>query len=139
VKSLPLLCALAACSTTDDRPQTLEYVTETILVPYCASAECHSYAHQQSHYIFDTVEHAQKSLDGTSGGTLGALIMPCMASPPPCSDAAGQSILAGLVGRDPNFKDSAGHWMPLDQPLPNLDVDFIGKWINAGAPGFVFP
>jgi len=141
VKRLSLLCALAACSTTEDRPETLAYVTETILVPYCSSAECHSTAHEQSRYVFDTVEHAQVSLAGMygTGGTLGQLIMPCMTSPPPCTDAAGASILAGIVARDPNFKDTAGHWMPLDQPLPNKDVFFIGNWINDGAAGFVFP
>ncbi len=141
MKSLLLVCALAACSTTEDRPETLAYVTETILVPYCASAECHSSAHQQSRYVFDTVENAQKSLAGTygTGGTLGALIAPCMASPPPCTDAASQSILVGLVNRDPAFKDTAGHWMPLDQPLPNKDGFFIGTWINDGAAGYVFP
>jgi hypothetical protein len=141
VKSLLLLCLCAACSTTEDRPATLAYVTETILVPYCASAECHSSGHQQSNYVFDTVANAQKSLAGMYGvgGTLGALIVQCTTPPPNCTDAAGQSILAGLVGRDPSFKDSAGHWMPLDQPLPNKDVFFIGTWINDGAPGYVFP
>jgi hypothetical protein len=76
MRCLALLAALGACATTDDRPQTLAYITETILVPNCATAECHSALENQNNYVFDTVEHAQKSLDGTSNGTLGALIAP---------------------------------------------------------------
>lgn len=125
------LCALAACTTTDDRPQTLAYITETILAPNCAAAECHSATKRQNHYVFDTVENANLSLgahldDGT--GTAGPLLDAC--TMPPC-DARNEPLFKILT-----VGDAYGNWMPLDQPLENLDIAFMKNWYQNGADGF---
>ncbi len=134
MKSLALLAALGACATTDDRPQTLAYVTETILAPNCASAECHSASKRQNHYVFDTVANAQASLAGTldgGTGTAGQLITVCATPPCPPSDSALIAIITE--------KDAYGNRMPLDHPLSNKDIFLIGTWIENGAAGFVSP
>src|SRR5512141_787389 len=110
------LCAiamLAACSTTDDRPRTLAYITESVLTPYCSGAECHSSAKRQSSYVFDSVAEAQASIAS------GALVDVCAA--PPCDDSPGRSFLLTVITQ----KDTFGNRMPLDEPLPNLDSVLI--------------
>src|SRR5678815_1834639 len=53
----------AACSQTDnDRPRTLQYVTEAILQPNCAQDVCHSSYTRAKGYAFDTVAAARQSL-----------------------------------------------------------------------------
>jgi len=131
-------CALAAaCTTTDDRPQTLAYITETILAPRCAQAECHSSVRKQSGYVFDTVEHAQASIADVNmlGSHGGALVKP--------GDEKASWLLIVIGGVEDSDgtreADVLGNRMPLDQPLPNLDVYFIGKWIENGAEGYTPP
>lgn len=134
--SLHLLVALGACSTTDDRPQTLAYITETILVPKCAQAECHSSARKQSGYVFDTVEHAQQSMAGDSTtASVGELVVPGVRT-----SSQLLIVIGGVEDADGNrLADLFGRRMPLDEPLPNIDVYFIGNWIENGAAGFVPP
>jgi hypothetical protein len=126
-------CALAAaCTTTDDRPQTLAYVTETILVPNCATAECHSSLRAQDGYVFDTVEHTQDSLadanDQTGFRSIGALITP--------GDPMNSPLVSVLNGQNDFVKDENKPLMPLDHPLANKDIFFIAKWIENGAAGY---
>src|ERR1700754_2204921 len=55
--------ALAACNQTDNnRPATLEYITEAILQPSCSQYTCHSSYRREKGYAFDTVEQAKRSL-----------------------------------------------------------------------------
>src|ERR1044071_3941212 len=56
------LLAGACGSATDDRPPTLDYITETILAPTCALAECHSAFKQQVGDVFDTVESTRRTI-----------------------------------------------------------------------------
>ena len=122
--------ALAACGvTTDDRPQTLSYVTETILAPNCAGAECHSAVVKQNGYVFDTVEHAQESLAKLPAITVGD------------PKSSYLMLVLGAV-EDANGKRSAdlyGNRMPYDQPLSNADIYLLGKWIENGAAGYTPP
>ena len=46
----------------DDRPPTLEYVTEAILAPTCGQAECHSQFSDQVGDEFDTVASARRTM-----------------------------------------------------------------------------
>jgi hypothetical protein len=131
MKYLVLLGVLAACATTDDRPQNLPYITEAILAPNCAGAECHSQLRRSSGYVFDTVAHAQASLAGPADSTSRALIAPCAATPCP----PGDSLLIRYI----TTKDSFGNRMPLDHPLENIDIDLIANWIEDGAVGYVQP
>ena len=118
------LVALAACSVTDDRPETLAYITETILAPNCATAECHSATKREFGYMFDSVDHTQQSIKD------GNLIAVC--DMPPCDTAPANSDLLTVI----TTKDSYGNRMPLDEPLPDLDAVLIAKWITDGANGY---
>ena len=57
-----VLLASACGSATDDRPATLDYITETILAPTCATAECHSDFKRQVGDQFDTPAGARRSI-----------------------------------------------------------------------------
>lgn len=108
--------ALGGCGTTeDDRPATLEYVTTVILAPACANAQCHSAFKNEAGYRFDTVEHAREELE--------FLVVP--------GDRAA-SFLYEVVTRPP---DSEFPRMPYDQPLPEPEIELIGRWIDEGAVG----
>ncbi|HSS03183.1 MAG TPA: hypothetical protein VLM79_39240, partial [Kofleriaceae bacterium] len=60
---LAAVAALAGCSQTDnDRPATLQYITEAILQPNCAQDVCHSSYTRAKGYAFDTVAAARASM-----------------------------------------------------------------------------
>ena len=107
---------------TDPRPQTLEFITETILAPNCATAECHSNVKQQNGLILDTVEHAKQTLDNSDH----TYVVP--------GDPA-NSYLVQVISTQDNF----GYRMPLDHPLANKDIFLIGQWISNGADGITLP
>jgi len=120
---------LGACGTTvDDRPQTLEYVVEAITRPYCSTAQCHSTFTAAGptfpdgtkvSYSFDTVANAQVSMQGT-------------VAPGDADSSLVYQVLIRSAMPDGTFPR-----MPYDQPLPDVDKDFIKAWINNGADGFV--
>lgn len=103
---------------TDDRPRTLEFVTEAILVPSCATANCHSSYTGAGGYALGTVAEAQTALgnprDVTPGAPEDSLLYQVIASP-------------GGAG--------APKQMPRDQPLANADKQLIYQWILDGAEG----
>lgn len=106
--------ALTACDQTDnDRPATLEYITEAILQPSCSQATCHSSYRRENDYVFDTVDEARKSI------TKHSLVSP--------GDSGG-SLLYGVLVRSVKR-------MPYDSPLADKDIALIQKWIDDGAPG----
>jgi hypothetical protein len=109
---MAVVAVVAACDTTDnDRPATLEYITEAILQPYCAQNVCHSSYTRQSGYAFDTVEEARKSLQ-------------LIVIPNDVDDSLLSSVLTRAVKR-----------MPYDEPLLNKDILLIQEWIRLGAEG----
>lgn len=117
--------ALAACGTQNDqRPRTVQYITEAILVPNCGVAECHSSFVNAKGYAFDTVAKAQKGLTDLLTGaiTLNAREEPEGDSSPDASLLI--RVLTRTVKR-----------MPYDQPLLDEDFDLISRWIEFGAPG----
>jgi len=104
--------ALAGCDTTDnDRPATLEYITEAILQPSCSQYTCHSSYRMEEGYAFDTVKVARESLN--------RIVVP----------GDSQASLLYLV-----LKRSKER-MPLDAPLPDKDIELIQRWIDNGAEG----
>lgn len=114
--------ALAACGTSvDDRPATLEYVTQAILAPSCGNAQCHSSFRRVEDYAFDTVEEARDSINTY------ALVVPF--------DVEGSLLHQVLVTEGGNPDDGALQRMPYDQPMSDRDVDLIDRWIEKGAPG----
>jgi hypothetical protein len=125
-----------ACST-DDRPErTLAYVTETVLAPTCAVAECHTAFKRQSGFAFDTVELAQESLAG--GQDMIQLIQPCNAAntaAQTCPNDPDSSYLLKVI----YDQDIYGDRMPYDSAMPDADKQLLTDWIGDGAPGFVPP
>jgi len=106
--------AMTGCNQTDNnRPATLEYITEAILQPSCSQSTCHSSYRREKGYAFDTVEEARKSITDHS------LV------------AAGDSSASLLY----NVLVRSVKRMPYDSPLPDKDVELIKKWIDDGAPG----
>jgi hypothetical protein len=106
--------ALAACNQTDNnRPATLEYITEAILQPSCGQYTCHSSYRREKGYVFDTVETATRSLN-----------LPGLVNTAEPETSLLYVVLTRKVKR-----------MPYDSPLPDKDVALILQWIKDGAPG----
>jgi hypothetical protein len=121
------LAALAACgTTTDDRPRTIEYVTEAILAPTCGQAQCHSSFRQARNDVFDTVVNARRSL------VVNGLITFDSNQYNPDNPASAQ-LIVWITQTDPNGLGIGR--MPYDQPMPNEDVAFLERYIQEGAPG----
>ena len=114
--------ALAACGTeTDQRPRTVEYITEAVLAPNCGNAQCHSSFRNVSGYAFDTVQRAQQSLVGLAG------FVDLDDKKEPVVDISTSLLLTVLT--------RTVKQMPYDQPLAEPDIDLIARWIDYGAPG----
>jgi hypothetical protein len=104
--------ACAACSQTDnDRPATLQYITEAILQPNCAQDVCHSSYTRTRGYAFDTVAAARQSLR-----------IPGLVKPTEPDSSLLYTVLIRQVKR-----------MPYDAPLPDKDIDLIHLWIGGSA------
>lgn len=130
MKRLVLIGALfgGACGATDDRPHTLEYITQTILAPSCAAAECHSAFKQQVGDQFDTVEATRRTL------LLNGLLSYPGDVAEPRSSSLIRSMTVGLGSiLDPNSNTMVR--MPYDAPMPDADIDLIAAWIGDGARG----
>ena len=123
MKRLVLIAALGgACgATTDDRPRTLEYITDTILAPTCASAACHSAFKQELGDAFDSVENARLSIMANSLVDITS----------PKDSTIYKSITEGVQGVYSGVKSR----MPYDAPMPDADVALILDWIQKGAEG----
>jgi hypothetical protein len=122
-----LVPLVAACgTTTDDRPRTIEYVTEAILAPTCGAADCHSSFAQQRGDVFDTVEAARRSLVVN-----GLIAFDSLDYSPADPDNA--PLIVWISQTDP-FGLGIGR-MPLDAPMPNADVNLLKQYIREGAPG----
>jgi len=101
---------LAACSQTDnDRPRTVQYITEAILQPNCAQDVCHSSYARAKGYAFDTVAAARTSLAQ-------------LVSKPQPESSLLYVVLTRTIKR-----------MPYDAPLPQKDIDLIFEWLTSGA------
>ncbi len=110
---LVAVVATAACNQTDNnRPATLEYITEAILQPSCGQSVCHSTYKMEFGYAFDTVEAARRSIKDHS------LVQ----------EESSSSLLYNVLIRDVKR-------MPYDAPLLDKDVALIKQWIDDGAPG----
>jgi hypothetical protein len=114
----------------DDRPATLKYITETILTPTCASAECHSSFTREVNDQFDSVAATRRSVVAN-----GLVLFP---DDTVDADAATNSYLVrSLRVGNPSLLDpgSGNIRMPFDAPMPEADIRLIEKWIGDGAHG----
>ncbi|HEU4732323.1 MAG TPA: hypothetical protein VFT22_30725 [Kofleriaceae bacterium] len=121
--------ATGACgSATDDRPATLEYITQTILAPSCAPAQCHSAFKRQVGDQFDTVDAARLSIVAN-----GLVVFPDDTTAPDSS-----FLITVLTVGTPSILDPGSNTkvrMPYDAPMPDADVELIRAWIADGAHG----
>jgi hypothetical protein len=115
---LGALLAGAGCNDTDERPATWSFISATIIQPNCATSRCHSEGSNVADLKLDTAKSGYESL---AGYVLGGEADP---------DATG--LMVRLNGGYPGIDDVQR--MPIDEPLPQADVELIRKWIAAGAP-----
>jgi hypothetical protein len=122
-----LALLLGACgSATDDRPPTLEFITETILAPSCASAACHSSFKREVGDAFDTPENARLTIVANSLVVLDEQ-----------DDPDASFLIRSLTVGVPSILDpgSGNVRMPYDTALPDADIELIRAWIREGIPG----
>lgn len=121
---LVLLALVAACgSETDDRPATLQFITENILKPACANAECHSSFKNEQRYSFSTVDDARRTFQQDPG-----------LSDLDNINTDQQALILNLTQ-----ETETAPRMPYDQPLPNADIALISAWLDSGLPGICSP
>lgn len=133
-------CAHPADSRDGNEDESLAYITETIFLPYCATAECHSTFKQAGvpggqPIVLDTVDHAQSTLLITGmiscTGAGGQPFDPCDTDADASGNAAyGTELMLIMTTSYNNLR------MPYDQALPNKDIQFIAQWIVDGAEGY---
>ena len=119
---------VSACgSETDDRPATLDYITETILAPSCAAAECHSAFKQEVGDQFDVPSAARRSIVANS----------LVVYPDDAADPSGAYLIRALRVGVPSILDKNGGnvRMPYDAAMPEADIRLIEKWIALGVHG----
>src|SRR5262245_60857100 len=119
---LPALVASGCGTSNDDRPATMDYVTEAILAPICGGAACHSAFGANRGDVFDTVDAARRSIHRNG-----------LATNDDKTDAEHAALITWITTNDP-FGLGIGR-MPYDAPLPNEDIKLITNWIKAGVPG----
>jgi len=124
------LCALACGTTTDDRPATLDYITDAILAPTCATAACHSAFKRAVGDQFDTLEATRLSIVGNH----------LVAYPEDTGDVANARasyLVHALRVGQPSVIDGDGELvrMPYDAPMAEVDIQLIERWIADGAHG----
>ena len=124
---LALVALLAACGTSnDDRPLTVEYVTEAVLAPTCGSAQCHSKFSGQFGIVLDSVADARYTLRQY------LVSLDSLPHYDP-SNPGGARLITWVTQTDPENLGIGR--MPWDAPMPNEDITFLEKWIAAGAKG----
>jgi len=107
------IVVLAGCgSGTDDRPVTWSYISTAIIEPSCATASCHSEAAQRAGVILSDSNKAYTSLVDRHFVIKG--------------DQSISEVMALM-------RAVGARRMPPDFPLPEADVELIGKWIDQGA------
>jgi hypothetical protein len=127
---LLLVGALLACSSAcfdqeDERPATLPYITEAILVPSCTNAECHSEFAAERTDVFATVADARRSL------VLNDLVVYTTTAtdtrPYTDPNQGGPNLIKVLTNVN-GLPDTDR--MPYDSPLPDPDLELIERWIE---------
>lgn len=122
---LGALVANACGSATDDRPLTLEFITETILAPSCGTAECHSAFRAQVGDVFDSPAAARRTIVANG----------LVRFPYEVTDPSSTLLVRVLTVGAPSLLGSGTVRMPYDAPLPDADVELIRAWVAAGVPG----
>lgn len=132
MRDLACLLLFAACgTTTDDRPPTVEYVTDAILAPTCGAAQCHSSFSAQRTDVFDVVGDSTHA--GVRTSLIGNNLINFDSDVFDPTHAERQQFIRWMTETDP-LGLGIGR-MPWDAPMPNEDIKFLIKWVSMGAPG----
>jgi len=120
------LLASACGSAADDRPPTLDFITETVLAPSCATTQCHSAFAREIGDQFDTPAATRRSIVANE-----------LATPANQDDPASSLLVRTLTVGAPSLLDPQGPnvRMPYDAPMPDADIELIKRWIADGVPG----
>jgi hypothetical protein len=126
-----VLCVAAAAGLggcTDDatdRPASWSYVHAAIIAPACATAGCHSTLAATAGLDLSSRTGAYTFL---TGRVCGEPIGP--GSPPRNYVEPGRPAYSQLVYQ---LRGIARAQMPPDQPLPEVEIEIIERWIEEGA------
>ena len=107
-----LLASAAGCNDTDERPATWSYISATIIQPNCATSRCHSKGSNVLGLVLDTADYSK--------------IEPYVHADTPDNTTLMFRLNGGVPGNEVQR-------MPVDEPLPQADIDLIRKWIADGA------
>ena len=120
-----LLFVCAGCDTADERPATWSYVHAAIIAPSCATASCHNKVSSAAGLDFSTRTSAYAFLVGRT----------CDAPDPP-----GEAVGNFVFPYDPDrstllylLRGDQRNVMPPDQPLPEVEVELVERWVLEGA------
>lgn len=118
-------CVVTSCDTVEDRPATWSYVHTAIIAPSCATSSCHSKVSSAKGLDLSTRTSAYAFLVGR---TCDAPVLP---GEPGRNfvrpyDPDGSQLVHMLRGDDIIV-------MPPDQPLADVEVEIVERWILAGA------
>ena len=129
LRSWPIVVSLAAllggCDTVDDRPASWSYLHTAVIAPACTTAGCHSPAAALAGLDLSSRTGAYNLLTGRI----------CGADPQP-SDPPGNFVFAGSPERSKLVHLLRGdnvRAMPPDQPLPDVEIELVERWILEGA------
>ena len=119
---LAALSAICACgSSVDDRPRDAQYITDLILAPQCGGAECHSTFVQSNDVVLDTYE-------GMRATMVHFPLISFDSDDYDPADPKDSALITWVTQIDP-FNLGIGR-MPLDESMPNADVDLLEAWIT---------
>jgi hypothetical protein len=115
-----LIGGASGCSDTDERPASWAYISATIIQPNCATSRCHSEGANVAGLKLDTIQSGYDALVGYAQGDN------------PDDSTLMVRLNGGYRNMDGSFHEVQR--MPIDEPLPQADIDLVRKWIAAGAP-----
>lgn len=129
-RSWPIVLTVAAlcggCDSADDRPASWSYLHTAVIAPACATAGCHSPAAAIAGLDLSSRAGAYNLLTGRI----------CGADPSPL-DPPGNFVFPGAPERSKLVHLLRGdqvRGMPPDQPLPDVEIELVERWILEGAP-----
>jgi hypothetical protein len=109
---LTVLGAAGCGSTTDDRPAKWSFISATIVEPACATVACHSAVAQRAGVDLHERDVGYHALLDRH------FVFP--------NDSTKSTVML-LMHATGSIR------MPPDLPLPEADIQLIGKWIDGGA------
>ena len=122
--ALTVAAALAACDAADDRPASWGYLHPAVIAPACATAGCHSQLAAQAGVDLSTRTGAYTVLTGRICGEDTPV------------DPPGNYVFAGSPERSKLMYLLRGddvRAMPPDQPLADVEIELVERWILEGA------